>query len=103
MPACRRNNSRKVGQDRPSAYTAFAVEDQRQARLGSLPGALVQQAQLRHDAVPDLAHHAIVHLAVQAQQRRAPPKACTPSSRPAAGRASFWRVTKCLGSWPWPL
>ena len=61
---------------------ALAVEHQRQARLPArgqagqpaLPVGRRQQPagfQLRHDAVPDLAHHAVIHRPVQAQQRRA--------------------------------
>ena len=66
---------------------ALAVEHQRQARLLLLRlAALRQQAhalQLRHDAVPDLRHHAGVHLAVQAQQRR-PAQGMHPVAGPMA-------------------
>ena len=60
---------------------ALAIEDQRQARLPARPLQQPQLLQLGHDPVPDLARHARVHLAVQAQQRR-------PAQRvhPVAGR-----------------
>ena len=60
-----------------------AGEEQGQVRLRMHLAALGQQVRLlplRHDAAPDLAHHAVVHLALQAQQRL--PAQRVPSSRP---------------------